>query len=139
MEQCRSAVRGIGRKAVMAMRNGQIFVYGLMATFLFGSVPRGHTADSFRKLRDAEIRARLVGMEVTDGVHWAEQYMRDGIYKAFHLGKPSRGKWFVRDGELCLDAGKGEPDCREVWISGNKIELRSTGLEGLLQAEQKRA
>jgi hypothetical protein len=47
----------------------------------------------FRKLKDTEIKARLAGMEITDGVHWAEQYMRDGTYKAFHLGKPSKGKW----------------------------------------------
>src|SRR5262249_32921205 len=80
-------------------------------------VSLGFAADNFHKLRDAEIKARLAGMEITDGVHWAEQYMRDGTYKAFHLGKPSKGKWFVRDGELCLDEGKGEPDCREVWIS----------------------
>ena|SRR2546423_6182799 len=95
-------------------------------------------ADNFRKLSDAQIRARLAGMEITDGVHWAEQYMRDGTYKAYHLGKPSKGKWYAKDGELCLEDGKAEPECREVWISGNKIEFRGTGLEGVLQAQQKR-
>ena len=95
-------------------------------------------AESFRKLKDAEIRAKLTGMEITDGVHWAEQYMRDGTYKAYHLGKPSKGKWYAKDGELCLEDGKAEPECREVWISGNKIEFRGTGLEGVLQAQQKR-
>jgi len=98
----------------------------------------GAATEKFRKLKDAEIRARIAGMEITDGVHWAEQYMRDGTYKAFHMGKPSKGKWFVRSGELCLDDGKAEPDCREVWISGNKIEFRGTGLEGVLQSQQKR-
>ena len=77
-------------------------------------------------------------MEVGDGMHWAEQYMRDGTYQAYRLGKPTKGKWYVRDGELCLDPGKGEPDCREVWISGNKIEFRGTGFEGVLQVQQKR-
>src|ERR1700694_5040164 len=81
----------------------------------------GAAAENFRKLKDAEIRARLAGMEITDGVHWAEQYMRDGTYKAFHLGKPSKGKWYAKDGELCLEDGKAEPECREVWLSGNKI------------------
>ena len=120
------------------MRANQIFVHAALLLWLGSFVSWGFAADNFRKLKDAEIKARLAGMEITDGVHWAEQYMRDGSYKAFHLGKPSKGKWFVRDGELCLDAGKGEPDCREVWISGNKIEFRGTGLEGLLQAQQKR-
>jgi hypothetical protein len=99
---------------------------------------QANAADTFRKLNDAEIRARLAAMEITDGVHWAEQYMRDGSYQAFHMGKPSKGKWYARDGELCLDAGKAEPDSREVSISGNKIEFRGTGLEGVLQAQQKR-
>jgi hypothetical protein len=78
-------------------------------------------------------------MEITDGVHWAEQYMRDGTYRAFHMGKPTKGKWFVRGGELCLDDGKAEPNCREVWMSGSKVEFRGTGLEGVLQRQQKRS
>jgi hypothetical protein len=28
---------------------------------------------TIQKLKDAEIKARLAGMEITDGVHWAEQ------------------------------------------------------------------
>jgi hypothetical protein len=28
-------------------------------------------------------------MEITDGVHWAEQYMRDGTFKAFHRARPA--------------------------------------------------
>ena len=63
-------------------------------------------------------------MEITDGVHWAEQYMRDGTYKAFSMGKPHTGKWYVRNGELCLVEGKAEPECKEVWVSGSKVEFR---------------
>jgi hypothetical protein len=105
--------------------------------------PQGFAADNFHKLRDADIRARLVGMEITDGVHWAEQYMRDGTYKAFHMGKPRMGKWYARNGELCLVEGKGEPECKEVWESGGKVEFRgeTSGLppmEGVLQKQQKR-
>jgi hypothetical protein len=37
---------------------------------------------------------------------------------------------------MCLSAGRCEPDCREVWICGIKIEFRGTGLEGVLQAAQ---
>jgi hypothetical protein len=122
----------------MMMRGHQLVVCAALALVLGSVGAPGFAADIFRKLKDAEIKARLAGMEITDGVHWAEQYMRDGTFKAFHLGKPSKGKWFVRDGELCMDDGKAEPDCREVWISGNRIEFRGTGLEGVLQAQQKR-
>jgi hypothetical protein len=104
---------------------------------------QGFAADNFHKLRDAEIRARLAGMEITDGVHWAEQYMRDGTYKAFSMGKPHTGKWYVRNGELCLVEGKAEPECKEVWVSGSKVEFRGGAsglppLEGVLQKQQKR-
>jgi hypothetical protein len=54
------------------------------------------------------------------------------------MGKITKGKWFARNGELCLEDGKAESDCREVWISGNKIEFRGTGLEGVLLKQQKR-
>jgi hypothetical protein len=121
------------------MRGHQFFVRVALILGLGLALPlSGQAADTFRKLKDAEIRARLADMEITDGVHWAEQYMRDGMYKAYHLGKPSKGKWYAKDGELCLEDGKAEPDCREVWISGSKIEFRGTGLEGILQAQQKR-
>ena len=117
----------------------QFFVRAVLIPGLGLALPvPGQAADNFRKLKDAEIRARLAGMEITDGVHWAEQYMRDGSYKAYHMGKPTKGKWYAKDGELCLNEGKAEPDCREVWISGNKIEFRGTGLDGVLQAQQKR-
>jgi len=121
------------------MRSDQLFVRSVLALGLGLALhSQAHAADNFRKLKDAEIRARLGGMETTDGVHWAEQYMRDGTYKAFHMGKATKGKWYARNGELCLEDGKSEPDCREVWMSGNKIEFRGTGLEGLVQKQQKR-
>jgi hypothetical protein len=120
------------------MRPEQIFVGAVLLALRLCLPAEAYAADNFRKLKDADIRARLADMEVTDGVHWAEQYMRDGTYKAFRMGKPTKGKWYARNGELCLDDGKAEPDCREVWVSGNKIEFRGTGLEGVLQKQQKR-
>jgi hypothetical protein len=105
--------------------------------------PRGFAADSFHMLGDAEIKAKLSGMEITDGVHWAEQYMRDGTYRVFHMGKSGTGKWYAHNGELCLVEGNGEPECKEVWVSGSKVEFRggASGLppsEGVLQRQQKR-
>ena len=104
---------------------------------------QGFAADNFHKLGDADIRAKLSGMEITDGVHWAEQYMRDGTYRVFHMGKSSTGKWYARNGELCLVEGKREPECKEVWVSGSKVEFRGGAsglppLEGVLQKQQKR-
>jgi hypothetical protein len=130
------------------MRSHQLFVRAVLMLALGLSLPyAGYAADNFHKLKDAEIRARLAGMETTDGVHWAEQYMRDGTYKAFHMGKATKGKWAVHNGELCLDDGKPDTEppfgCKEVWMSGNRLEFRipNSGLppfDAVLQKQQPR-
>jgi hypothetical protein len=100
-------------------------------------------AEDYRRLKAAEIRVRFAGMEVTDGVHWADQYMRDGTLKAFHMGKQSSGKWLVRNDELCLEEGSAPASCKQVWAAGNRIEFRAPGselpaTEGVLQKQQVR-
>jgi len=98
-------------------------------------------ADNFRKLSDSEIRSKLAHMEITDDVHWAEQYMRDGSFKGFDMGRATKGTWRAESGELCVDNGTPDSGCREVWISGNKIEFRQPDgfvLEGVLQKQQPR-
>ena len=71
-------------------------------------------ADSFRKLNDNEIRSKLSGMEITDDIHWAEQYMRDGTLKSFDMGSATKGKWRAHNGNLCIDNGTTDSGCREV-------------------------
>jgi hypothetical protein len=55
------------------MRLHQLFVRAVLFALGLALPPLGYAADNFRKLKDAEIMARLAGMEITDGVHWAEQ------------------------------------------------------------------
>jgi hypothetical protein len=99
-------------------------------------------AEKFRKLKEQEIRARLAGMEITDEVHWAELYNRNGTFTSWSMGKKSAGKWYVRGGELCLDDAKSPAECKEVWMSGNKVEFRRTeggfAIEGILRTQQPR-
>jgi hypothetical protein len=53
------------------------------------------------------------------------------------MGRKTVGKWRVQKDELCLDRGKDDGGCYQVWMSGTKVELRREGsglpLEGLLQ------
>ena len=113
----------------------------MLLRLLSCSSPPALAADSFRKLKDAEIKARLAGMEITDGVHWAEQYMRDGTFKAFHMGKPAqangRSQW-----RALPRRWQGGAECKEVWVSGNKVEFRGQArdarMEGILQKQQMR-
>ena len=101
MEQCRQIVRRadgevIGHApanawcACRACAPGSPCALALL-TFL-GATASATAEDDFRKLRRRQICAHLAGKEVTDGVHWAEQYMRDGTCKAFHMSKATPGR-----------------------------------------------
>ena len=116
---------------MIAMRNGQIFVYGLAPAFLgFAFASLGHAAHTFRKLKDAEIEARLVSTEVTGPTDTCVT----GPTKPSIWESPAKADVCLRPRALPGD-GKSEPNRREIWISGNKIEFPGTGLEGVLQAQ----
>jgi hypothetical protein len=114
-----------------------VFASTLSATAL------AQAADTFRRLKDNEIRSKISGMEIVDvDDHWAEQYMRNGSLKVFAMSKLTTGTWRVQNGELCIQDGAPDSACGEVWISGNKIEFRGDGprlgLQGILQKQQPR-
>jgi hypothetical protein len=96
-------------------------------------------AEKFQKLTGAQIRAKVAGMEITDESHWDVVYGRNGSLTSYSMGNKSAGKWSVRNDQLCIELGKDDPGggCYEVWLSGNKVELRQKNieepLEGVLQ------
>src|SRR5262249_57539516 len=98
---------------------------------------RAPAAEQFQKLSGAQVRAKLAGMEFSDGVHWRDVFERNGVLTGYSMGRKSVGKWSVHKDQLCLDRGQ-EPGsgCYDVWLSGNKVELRPVSglpLEGVLQ------
>ena len=99
-------------------------------------------AEKFQKLSGAQILARLAGMEITDETHWADVFAANGTLTSYSMGQKSNGKWRVQKDELCIDRGKDEGGCYQVWISGKKVELRREGstlpLEGVLQKQSAR-
>ena len=99
-------------------------------------------AEKFQKLSGSQIRARLAGMEITDEVHWADVFAANGTLTSYSMGRKSNGTWRVQKDELCIDRGKDEGGCYQVWISGKKVELRREGstlpLEGVLQKQSAR-
>jgi len=100
-------------------------------------------AEDFKKLNSAQIRRSFAAMEFTDQVHWVERYGADGTLTTREMGKTRVGTWRVEDDQLCVDLGKeGGRGCYEVWISGNKIQLRTPGsssypAQGVLQRPTK--
>ncbi len=94
-------------------------------------------AEKFQKLNGSQIRARFTGMEMTDEVHWADVFLANGALTTYSMGRKTTGKWDVQKDELCVDRGKDDGGCYQVWLSGNKVELRREGsslpMEGVLQ------
>jgi hypothetical protein len=94
-------------------------------------------AEKFQKLSGLQIRARFAGMEMTDETHWADVFLTNGALTTYSMGRKTSGKWEVQKDELCVERGKDDGGCYQVWLSGKKVELRREGstlpLEGILR------
>ena len=94
-------------------------------------------AEKFQRLSGSQIRAKFAGMEMTDGTHWADVFLASGALTTYSMGRKTSGKWDVQKDELCVDRGKDDAGCYQVWLSGKNVELRHEGsslpLEGILQ------
>jgi hypothetical protein len=105
--------------------------------------PSGAPAgETYRKLSDSEIKAKLTDMEISDP-HFSEQYMRDGTVRIVTMGRRIIGKWKVKGGQFCIEAPKPEDSrCKEVWRSSDKYQLRLEGdpvpYDVVLQKQQQR-
>ncbi len=86
-------------------------------------------AEKFRRLNGPQIQAAFSGMEISDNVHWRDFYERSGTFSSSSMGKKRSGKWWVKGNELCIDRGKDDGGCYEVWISGKNVEFRRPGLD----------
>jgi hypothetical protein len=84
-------------------------------------------AETFQRMAGPQIQARFAGMELSDDVHWREHFDRSGTIKSVSMGKKRTGKWKVEKNELCLDYGKEDSGCYEVWFAGKKGRAETTG------------
>ena len=93
--------------------------------------------DKFLRLSGSQIRAKFAGMQMTDEVHWRDVYQRDGVLRTESMGRKTAGKWRIDKDELCLDIDPPDGGCFEVWLSGNKVRMKPSGLgsplEGVLE------
>ncbi|MFF8802412.1 MULTISPECIES: hypothetical protein [unclassified Methylobacterium] len=109
-----------------------------MAVILVVTAGPASAGEAFRRLSASEIRAHLIGKEVTDEVHWAYSFERGGGLRVVSLGRTRTARWRIDGDGLCLD---GQP-CVEVWMAGNRVEFRrgegTLPEEGVLQAPASR-
>jgi hypothetical protein len=141
----------VGRSAIVVCQKGANLSEGISAWLRYAGVPAvilvslglaasavsGHAADKFQKLSGAQIRAKFAGMEMTDNVHFADVFGASGGLRTCAMGQKKDGKWRVERDELCVDRGKDDGGCYQVWIFGKNVEFRREGLgatfEGILQ------
>jgi hypothetical protein len=94
-------------------------------------------AESSRKLSGNQIRETFSSMQLTDGVHFRDVYDRDGTLRNYSNGRKTVGKWAIEKDEVCVYFSEPDDGCYEVWLSGERIELKPSGLglsiEGILQ------
>ena len=94
-------------------------------------------AENVKKLSGSDIRVKFTGMQLTDEVHWRYVYDRDGRLRSYSMGTKKVGKWAVEKDELCLYLKEPDDGCYEVSLSGQRIEMKPSGvglsLEGVLQ------
>ena len=95
-------------------------------------------AENQRKLSGSQIRERFTGKQLTDEVHFRDVYDRDGTLRNYSNGRKTVGKWAIEKDEVCVYFKEPDDGCYEVWLSGERIEMKPSGLglsiEGILKA-----
>jgi hypothetical protein len=84
----------------------------------------GQTAP--HKLTGAQIRRQIIGKEITDGFHWRQAFLSNGVLKFVSLGHPERGSWRIEEDLLCTRTRLDGDACYEIWRNGDQIHFRIT-------------
>jgi hypothetical protein len=96
----------------------------LLVATIFG--PMVHAEEMFKLLGEKEIRARVVGMDITDSTHWVSYLRPDGVLLSSETGRKWAGTWKIQNNKLCMSNPNMESlNCNEVWMSGANIRMRA--------------
>jgi hypothetical protein len=101
----------------------------LALTILLPATILGSTAQAqgmFKLLGEKEIRAKVVGKDITDSSHWVSYLRPDGVLLSSEMDRKWTGTWKILNNKLCISNPNLEsPDCNEVWMSGANIRMRA--------------
>lgn len=85
-------------------------------------------AEEFLKLTGPQIRAKLVGKQLTDESHWGEVYRPNGQLVSDEMGNTRVGSWRIAKNQLCKTyPDDGGSACFDVWLSGRAVQMRIPG------------
>jgi hypothetical protein len=101
----------------------------LALTILLPATILGSTAQAQEMLKllgEKEIRAKVVGKDITDSSHWVSYLRPDGVLLNSEMDRKWTGTWKIQNNKLCMSNPNLEsPDCNEVWMSGANIRMRA--------------
>lgn len=96
----------------------------LLPATICGSVAQAQ--EMFKRLGEKEIRAKVIGKDITDSSHWVSYLRPDGVLLSDEMGRKWSGTWKIQNNKLCMSNPNLESlDCNEVWVSGANIRLRA--------------
>src|ERR1700676_5004215 len=82
--------------------------------------------EMFKLLGEKEIRARVVGKDITDSSHWVSYLRPGGVLLSSEMGRKWTGTWKIQNNKLCMSNPNLEGlNCNEVWMSGANIRMRA--------------
>jgi hypothetical protein len=84
----------------MSRRTPQILALAiLLSATICGSI--AHAQEMFKLLREKEIRAEVVGKDITDSTHWVSYLPPDGVLLSREMGRTWTGTWKIQNNKLC--------------------------------------
>lgn len=118
-----------GKQARAFARTAGVFAavaVAIMFDWSIGGVARASAEGSFQHLKASEIRAKVIGNDITDRSHWVSYLRPDGVLFSDEMGRKWTGSWKVQNNKLCISNPNLEaPYCNEVWMSGSNIRMRA--------------
>lgn len=103
------------------MKHASILAVIAVATVFNGGVG----AEDFLKLTGTQIRAKLVGRQLTDESHWGEIYRPNGQLVSDEMGNTRVGSWRIVKNQLCKTYPEdGGSACFDVWLSGRTVQMK---------------
>jgi hypothetical protein len=91
-------------------------------------------------LKGSEIRTRLLGYEITDGVHWGMAFRPNGRLSMSEDGEVQQGTWRIKKNQMCLRLGSADSLCHDLQASEMEARLWRDGaiaLDGWLERIKK--
>lgn len=99
------------------------------------SLAPAQTEDHFKILDGKQIKARVVGLDITDGPHWSMYVRSDGVLIGEESGSTWTGSWTIRNDRLCMTMPSStSADCNEVSMSGRFIRMRASKDQDMISA-----